>query len=231
MTGLPYSLAHAVVLLGSVALLLGPLTGLTAAHEQRNIGDLEAVVGWGTEPAYAGTINSVQLILVHGGEPVVKGVDVEVEVIFGEESTTLTMEPDFVVGVFGEPGDYRAFLVPTRPGDYTFHFTGSIQGEEFDEEFSSGPETFDPIGDPAEISFPAQDPSNAQLAEALERRTDRLSEQIEALSGGDSAGTSIWTWVALGIAVLAFITRSAARPPRSKDREPTTGSSGSEPSV
>ncbi|MGH2739683.1 MAG: hypothetical protein ACRDH6_04270 [Actinomycetota bacterium] len=208
-------------LLGAGTLLLGPLAGFSAAHEERRLGNLEAVVGWGTEPAFAGTINSAQLILSRGGQPVVKGVDLEVEVIFGEESTTLTMGPDFVVGVFGEPGDYRASFLPTRAGDYTFRFTGTVQGEEFDEEFSSGPDTFDPIEDPAEISFPAQDPSNAQLAEALERRTDRLSERIEALSGDGSGGTDLWTWVALGLGALALITATGSR-----RRSPAGGSAG-----
>jgi hypothetical protein len=150
------------------------------------------VVGFGTEPAYAGQPNSVQLILEHDGEPVVDlGNTLDVEVSFGEETIALELEPNFAVGEFGEPGDYRAWFIPTRTGEYTFHFTGTIDGEDVDETFVSGPDTFGPLQDPAEIQFPVQDPSNGELAERVEqesqRTADAQSTADQALATADQA--------------------------------------------
>ena len=164
--------------------LAGALTGVLApaalAHEPRKQGDLEMVAGFGTEPAYAGQPNSVQLILVHGGRPVVNlGDTLAVEVSFGDETMELPIEPFFAVGEFGEPGDYRAWLIPTRPGQYEFHFSGTIDGEEVDETFTSGPNTFSDVENPADIQFPVQDPSTGELAERIDREIPRITSALD----------------------------------------------------
>jgi hypothetical protein len=167
----------AAALTALVVVGLGPNA---SAHEGRTHGDLEMVVGFGTEPAYAGQPNSVQFMLSHGGEPVVDlGETVDVEVEFGDETMPLELEPNFAVGAFGEPGDYRAWFIPTRPGQYTFHFSGTIDGEEVDESFSSGPRTFSDVHDPSEIQFPAQDPTTGELAERIDREVPRLTTEID----------------------------------------------------
>ena len=149
------------------------------AHEGRNLGDLEMVVGWGTEPAYASEVNSVQLLLVHDGEPVVDlGDTLDVEVTFGDQTEPFTLEPNFEVGEFGTPGDYRAFLIPTEPGQYSFHFTGTIDGEEVDETFTSGPGTFDDVENPQTAQFPVEQPSTGELAERIDREVPRLTSSI-----------------------------------------------------
>jgi hypothetical protein len=166
----------------TAAALVGALTLTPAAiaHEGRSQGDLEMVVGFGTEPAYAGQPNSVQLILAHGGEPVVAlGDALDVEVSFGDQSQQFTLEPNFAVGAFGEPGDYRAWFIPTREGRYTFHFTGTIEGEEIDETFTSGPRTFGDVEDTKQIQFPVQDPTNGELAERIDREVPRLTSATQ----------------------------------------------------
>ncbi len=158
------------------------------AHEGREVGDVVMLVGFGNEPAVAYEPNWVSLTLTdHDSEqPILNGVDLEVEISYGEESTTMAMEP-----AFGDTGEYRAVFVPSRPGDYTFRFVGSVRNQDLDEEFSSGPDTFSPANDPAEISFPAQDPSVAEIAERLEQETARLGESITELEqaiGADGGG-------------------------------------------
>jgi hypothetical protein len=149
------------------------------AHEGRNVGDLEMVVGWGTEPAYASEVNSVQLLLVHDGEPVVDlGDTLDVEVTFGDQTQPFTLEPNFEVGEFGTPGDYRAFLIPTEPGQYSFHFAGTIDGEEVDETFTSGPDTFDDVENPQAAEFPVELPTTGELAERIDREVPRLTSSI-----------------------------------------------------
>lgn len=149
------------------------------AHEGRKLGDLEIVVGWGTEPAYAGEVNSVQLLLVHDGEPVVDlGDTLDVEVAFGDETEPFTLEPFFEEGEFGTPGDYRAFLIPTEPGQYSFHFSGTIDGEEVDETFTPGPGGFEEVESPRSIQFPEQEPTTGELAERIDREVPRLTSSI-----------------------------------------------------
>ena len=162
------------------AMLLAALLILPAApalaHEGRRLGDLELVVGFGTEPAYAGEVNSVQLIVEHAGDPVLDVADtLEVEVSFGDGSVQLPLEP-----AFGSPGEYRAWFIPTAAGRYGFHFTGTIDDEDVDETFTSGPDTFSDVEDPATIAFPAVDaPTTTQLAELIGRVEPRLSGEIE----------------------------------------------------
>ena len=163
----------------SVLTLLMLAAAPALAHEGRNLGDLEMVVGWGTEPAYASEVNSVQLLLVHDGEPVVDlGDTLDVEVTFGDQTQPFTLEPNFEVGEFGTPGDYRAFLIPTEPGQYSFHFSGTIDGEEVDETFTSGPDTFDDVENPQSAEFPVELPTTGELAERIDREVPRLTSSI-----------------------------------------------------
>ena len=72
--------------------------------------------------------------------------------IYGDESMTLELEP-----VFNQPGHYRAIFFPTAIGAYTFHITGEIDGNEIDEEFTSGPETFSEVEPIEPLQFPKPD--------------------------------------------------------------------------
>jgi hypothetical protein len=162
------------------ALTLVMLTAAPAfAHEGRKLGDLEMEVGWGTEPALAGQPNSALILLVHHGEPVVDlGDTLEFEVTFGDQTQEFPIEPFFEPGEFGTPGDYRAWFIPTRPGQYTFHFFGTIDGEEVDETFTPGPGGFEEVESPQSIQFPEQEPTTGELAERIDREVPRLTSSI-----------------------------------------------------
>ena len=178
------------------------------AHEARKVGDIDMEVGWGTEPAYSGSENSVQLLLSHGGQPVTNlGDSLKVEVSFGDETQEFPIEPFFEEGEFGTPGDYRAWLIPTRPGTYSFHFTGSIDGENVDETFTSGPKTFADVDDPQSVQFPVQDPSTGELAARIEREVPRINDSIDAANASaqkasDDASNAT-TLAIVGVAVGA----------------------------
>jgi len=136
-------------------------------------------VGWGTEPALAGQVNSALILLVHHGEPVVDlGDTLEFEVTFGDQTQQFPIEPFFEPGEFGTPGDYRAWFIPTRPGEYTFHFFGTIDGEEVDETFTPGPGGFEEVESSQPIQFPEQDPSTGELAERIDREVPRLTNSV-----------------------------------------------------
>ena len=98
------ALAVALMLLGAAPAL---------AHEGRKLGDLEMEVGWGTEPAYSGEVNSVQILLVHDGKPVVDlGDTLDVEVTFGDQTRRSRWNPSSRRVSSERPGDYRAWLIP-----------------------------------------------------------------------------------------------------------------------
>ena len=70
---------------------------------------------------------------------------------------------------FGTPGDYRAWFFPTAPGDYTFHFTGTIGAQKVDESFKSGPTTFSTVEDPSDRAVPGEG-ADERAARAAHRR-------------------------------------------------------------
>jgi hypothetical protein len=155
-----------------------------AAHEIRNVGAYRFVVGWGTEPAYAGQENSVQLLLSRRatGRPVVDlGTTLHLDVVFGSRTMAGALEPTFDADTgLGTPGDYRAWLFPTAPGDYTFRFSGTIGSQTIAQSFTSGPTTFSPVQDPTAAEFPVQTPSLAELSQRLDTQLPRLAASSAA---------------------------------------------------
>lgn len=201
----------ALVAVLTAAILVG-VAGPASAHERREVGQRIFVVGFGEEPAYAGQPNSVQLLLSDRKErPITDlGDELGVEVVFGDQRTELSLEPRFVVGVFGTPGDYRAYFVPSRPGRYTFEFSGTIKGQKIDETFTSGPKTFDDVQDPAAQMFPVRDPTTGQLAERLDRDVARLENSSDGVARGlGIAGVGVGL-VAAAVALAALRRRTKA---------------------
>jgi hypothetical protein len=172
------------VIVGTV-LVVAPIAA--HAHETVQRGDLEIVVGFGTEPAYLGQPNSVQVILTHGGEPVVDlGDTLAVEVSYGDEQPVeLALEPNFAVGAYGEPGDYRAWLIPTAAGPYTIHLSGTVDGEEVDETVTSGPETFSEVESGSEIMYPVEAPATTDLVERIERESARVADAADRIDAAE----------------------------------------------
>ncbi|HEU4540171.1 MAG TPA: hypothetical protein VFR23_03510 [Jiangellaceae bacterium] len=177
---------------GAVVALLAALTWAgtqpAAAHESREVDRFTFVVGFAAEPAYTYIPNAVSLSITEteSEEPFEDlGDSLQVDVTFGEETFTSTLRPQF-----GEPGSYRADFVPSRPGQWTFRFYGTVDGVEVDETFISGPETFNDVHSLSEESFPAQDPSIGELAERLEQELARVNERLDALDGGSTEDTS-----------------------------------------
>jgi hypothetical protein len=167
-------------LAGLAAVALVVMTAAPAsAHEQRKVGRWMFTVGWGEEPVYAGTRNSIQLILKDASGHAVTdlGDTLKVTVIYGTQSVDLPLETTFDPDSgAGTPGDYRAWLIPTAPGNYTFHFTGTIRGDKIDQRFTSSDTTFDPVKDPAEVEFPAKPPTTAQLSDRITRDATRIQK-------------------------------------------------------
>jgi hypothetical protein len=196
---------RALTLLGTAGLVTLASAGPALAHEDRTVNGYDWAVGFGDEPTYAGFPNSVQLLLSKNGKPVTNLPGnlgkLKVAVQFGSQTKDLQLEPNFEVGEFGTPGDYRAFFIPTRPGTYTFHFTGTFAGSNVNESFTSGPKTFSEVDNPTDPEFPVQDPTNGELADRLTREVPRLTSAIDASRSAaeDQAAT------ARTIAIVALV--------------------------
>jgi len=192
-------------------------TGSAGAHERRQVGAYVMRVGWADEPTYAGVKNAVQLMLSDAkGKPFTDlPEDLKVEIVFGGQKTgPLPLEAAFGKA-FGRPGDFRAAVVPTRPGNYTFHFIGSLNGQRIDQSFTSSETTFDPVQEAAAIEFPAKDPSPGELAEKLDRLGSRLeATRVTAAAGarrGELLGTMGILAGTVGVIVAARSSRRRAR--------------------
>ena len=207
------------------AMLLALATS-SAAHERRQVGAYVMRVGWGDEPAFAGVKNAVQLLLSDAsGKPITDlPEDLKVEVIFGAQKTApLPLDAAFGKN-FGRPGDFRAALIPTRPGNYTFHFIGSLNGQRIDQSFTSSDKTFDPVQGAAAIEFPAKDPSLGELAEKL----DRIGSRLEAVQGSaqDAAAAARQARIFGAVGILAGIAGLLAAVASNRRRVWRTGHAG-----
>ncbi len=78
----------------------------------------------------------------------------------------------------GVQGDYEASLIPTVPGDYTFHLTGKIHDTAVDETATSSDSTFNAAGDPTDVQFPAKVPTATEIT----TRLDRLDARVAAVA-------------------------------------------------
>ena len=170
---------------GAIALALALVPAAALAHVVRPVGGFVLTVGWQHEPAYTSQQNAVQLLLADSkGKPVTDlGDSLSVQLVYqGLTMPTMTLDPTYDpdTGV-GKPGEYLATVIPTRPGDYTFHFSGTVHGQSVDQSFTSGPETFDAVKDPAAVEFPVKDPTQSQLAQRLERFDSRLASDNATL--------------------------------------------------
>jgi hypothetical protein len=195
--------AASLIWLGSVV--------TASAHTSSKVGDLEMVVGFGTEPAYVNQPNSVQLILTHAGQPVTDlGDALIVDVKFGDASTELPLVPNFEVGEFGEPGDYRAWFIPSEAGKYTFQFTGTVDAEKVNESFTSGPDSFSEVEDTRDASFPpVEAPSNEELATKLDQVDQRTQASVAEAQAAAEAAANEAADSARTLAVIAVVVGAA----------------------
>lgn len=139
-----------------LALLL--VAGPAWAHEHVLVGDYEFTVGWLNEPVIAGQVNGLDLFVAPAPEEGATDTqeDEEAAGVAGLADTLIfTVEYGGVERAyplspaFGRDGGYHADFIPTRAGQYTFHFTGSVEDQPVDVQIE--PEE---VQGPADLSFP-----------------------------------------------------------------------------
>ena len=163
-----------IVTLLTLSLVLS--VAATVAHEGREVGEYTIVFGWRVEPAYAGLYNGplITITETETNAPVEGAETLQLLAHFGGEATFLQLQP-----VFGEPGNYTANLIPTRPGDYTFHLSGTLGETQVNELFKSADGEFSPVEPATDIMFPAPAPADTDQQAQIEA----LRAEIEALRG------------------------------------------------
>jgi hypothetical protein len=155
------------VRLGLVFGVLLALFATVSAHEPRTVGKYNIALGWNSEPAYAGLFNRVEIIISEidpnaatptpggdadegGGKPVVGAEEtLKIEVGYGGKTKALKLYADYAT-----EGHYLADIIPTQPGDYTFHVTGKIGDTDVDETFNSADGKFSSVEPITDIQFP-----------------------------------------------------------------------------
>jgi len=194
---------------GLVALALTILTSGASAHERRDVADgqFQFVVGFLNEPAYSGEMNGLSLRVSlpdtattpaaeddDASSTPVEGLDtmLQAEVFFTDQTMPLVLSASFA-----DPGHYESIFFPTQPGDYSFHIFGTINGVAIDETFTSGPETFGPIEDPAPLQFPKETAANSGGA------VSAASLAVPASGGDDDGFTGSGLLLGVGTAGIA----------------------------
>lgn len=170
----------AFAVMASVTLSFG---GQALAHERRNVGPYQFVVGWLNEPAFQGQPNGASVRITDPRVTPAKAMEslekaLSIEVRSGGLSQTFT---GTVRAVFGQPGLYSLDLIPTAGGAYTFQIKGKIETLEFDEKFESGPGRFNDVEAQSGLQYPAKAPVAADLTERLDA-IDRQLGSIQAIA-------------------------------------------------
>lgn len=125
---------------------------MALAHEKRTVGKYTFVVGFMGEPAIQGQPNGLDLTITDANGAPVMGAEktLKVGIAFGGSATK-----DLPLRArFGLNGKYTADVIPTKPGTYSFVFTGTLNGDPVNETFESGPGRFNDVDSPASLQFP-----------------------------------------------------------------------------
>jgi hypothetical protein len=172
---------------------LGIYSGHAYAHERRMVGPYQFVVGWLTEPAYLGQLNSLDLRISDTRQnPAGPVSGLEKTLTADVAAGGLTPFPLTVTARFGTAGAYNGVVMPTVKGTYTFHITGKIDTTNIDEKFTSGPNTFGDIEDTAAVQYPQKVP----VADELGKKLDSIQSGVDQ--------TRILSIVAIVLGALAL---------------------------
>ena len=188
-----------LLLAGAVAgALLGSLTPIVMAHGHTEAAGFHFVIGWSGEPALVGQLNGVQLFVYDADEKPITDIPADaISVVVstgGQDSSSLSLSPAFDVEEgFGTPGEYSTDLIPTAPGEYSFHFTGTIHGKAIDLSMTSSDSTFDGVAAAGDLEFPVKQPTLTEVGTRLDRidgRVDELRSTAQDISDARSAASA-----------------------------------------
>ncbi len=195
----------AFALLAASIGLAGIQPGNALAHERRDIGKYQVVVGFQSEPAIQGEMNGALIrvsVPSEGSRPVEGLADtLKAQVAFGGGQPKAFA----LKATRNEPGVYHADFIPTRAGTYIFTFSGTIDGTQVDERFESGPGRFNDVDAAETVQFPEAIPAGNDVARATRAATQRAEEADAAAASARTIGTA-----GVGVGVLGILIGAAA---------------------
>ncbi len=163
------------------------VTGVAGAHFPVKAGSYTIEVGWKNEPAYVGEQNAVIVVVSDADDkPLTDLAGDALSVVVStadQQSPGLSLEPGFdaedVSAGEGPLGQYEAPMLPTAPGGYDFHITGTIHGQAVDITVTSA-DTQEPVSGTSDIEFPTKLPSLTEITTKL----DRIDARVQTLGTG-----------------------------------------------
>jgi hypothetical protein len=196
----PRSLAGGVA---AALLLVTFLPSVASAHERRDVGKLQFVVGWIGEPSLVGQPNGIDLRITDKatGQPV-DGAEktLKATIAFGGGQPK-----EFPLRArFGQKGAYTADIIPTKAGAYVFTFTGAVGDQSVNEKFESGPGRFDDVQTLDSLQFPQVVPAPDQL-QAQAQAADARAGQAQTFG---------YAGIALGLVGIVLGGLSLMRRPK-----------------
>jgi hypothetical protein len=126
---------------------------IASAHEKRQVGNYTFVVGFLSEPPIVDQPNSIDLTVTDSNNQPVTGLEktLKAQIIYGGSTEDVALTPRF-----NAPGKYNGYVIPTKTGTWKFHFTGTINGDNVDQTFTSGPNTFGDVQSTDTTQFPVK---------------------------------------------------------------------------
>ena len=150
----------------------GPLPALwrvlaapALAHETAAAGALALEVGWGTEPAYVGQLNTVQLIVTHeaDGDPINDpGARLTAMVTYGDQEQEFALTPTYDAGrpAPGRRASTRRSSSRPRPATTRSTSPARWRASRWISKVTSSPKTFSPVEDASAVQFPVKVPGD-----------------------------------------------------------------------
>ena len=198
-----------------------------SAHDHRSVGEYQFTVGFAVEPAIEGVANGVDLRVEksaasegqstsagqHGGTSSGGGMGHDHGELVPVEGLEQTLQVEVThIGsgvsksmqlgvVFGQPGHYKAALIPTASGHYRFRFFGTVEGKPVDESFESGPNTFSTVNPAGDLHFPERRATVREIEGAVRgAQASAEGAQDASIEAADSASAA----TTLGIAGIVL---------------------------
>src|SRR5215831_13961822 len=181
-------------------------TGIAIAHERREVGPYQCIVGFVTEPVFEGLKNGVDLRVIHTEtQKPVEGLEhtMQVEITHVPSGAARVLR---LRTIYRDPGRYTADLIPTAPGQYRFRFFGSLAETAVNETFvsRSGGGQFDDVESSADIQFPERVSTMREIQSAV-RGTQQAAQQAQDAAFATQASlTSTRTFALIGVVLGAL---------------------------
>jgi hypothetical protein len=189
-----FSLVSKLCLILAVIAALILTAGTALAHERRDVGKYQFVVGFIVEPPFEGQKNGVDLRVTtknpDGTDRPVEGLEktlqVEITHIASNTSKVFALRT-----IFRDPGHYTNDLLLTSPGHYRFRFFGNVEGAPVNETFTTEDGKFHEVGSSTDIQFPTK-LTEVREVEAAVRGAQNTAQQAQdsALKAKDNASSA-----------------------------------------